>query len=73
MAVLCGMHTIQYSALSARLYLIRASLGPPVLNANGISIVQPFLQGSLVWQTDRQIHATRSVTTGRIYVHITAM
>jgi len=31
--------------------------------------IQPFLQGSLVWQTDRQTdHATRSVATGRIYV-----
>jgi len=40
--------------------------------------VQPFLQGSLVWQTDWQIyrptdHATRSVTIGRIYVRSTAM
>ena len=39
---------------------------------------QHLLQGSLVWQTDRQIdrpteHATRSVTIGRIYVHSTAM
>jgi len=39
--------------------------------------VQPFLQGSLQWQTDRQTdwpidHAGRSVTIGRIYVHTTA-
>ena len=32
--------------------------------------VQPFLQGSLVWQTD---HATWSVTIGRIYVPSTVM
>jgi len=36
--------------------------------------VEPFLQGSLPWQTDRQTdHATRSVTIGRIYVRITAI
>ena len=34
----------------------------------------PFLQGSLVWETDRPTdHATRSVTTGRMYVRSTAM
>jgi len=40
--------------------------------------LQPFLQGSLVRQTDRLTdrqtdHATRSVTIGRIYVRSTAM
>jgi len=40
--------------------------------------VQPFSQGSLVWQTDRQTdgqtdHDTRSVTIGRIYVRSTAI
>jgi len=48
-----------------------------VLNANGISIGSAVLQGSLCvtdWQTDRPTdHATRSVTTYRIYVHSTAM
>jgi len=43
-------------------------------NPNGISIGSAVLQGSLVWQTDRQTdHATRSVTIGRIYVRSTAM
>ena len=36
--------------------------------------VEPFLQGSRVWQTDRQTdHATRFVTIGRIYVRSTVM
>jgi len=36
--------------------------------------VQLFLQGSLLWQTDRLTdHATWSVTTGRIYIRRTAM
>jgi len=36
--------------------------------------VQPFLQGSLLWQTDWLAdHATGSVTIGRIYVRSTAM
>ena len=39
-----------------------------VLNPNGISMTSPFLQGSLVWQTDWQTdHTIRSVTTGRTY------
>jgi len=33
-------------------YLIRGSLGSP---ESSTQTVQPFLQGSLVWQTDRQI------------------
>ena len=37
-------------------------------------LIQPFLQGSLVWQTDRQTdHTIRWVTIGRIYVGGTAM
>jgi len=37
-------------------------------------LVQLFLQGSRSWQTDRLTdHATRSVTTGCIYVHSTEM
>ena len=37
-------------------------------------LMQPFLQVSLVWQTDRPTdHATRSVTLGRIYVRSTAI
>jgi len=57
------------------LHLIHGSLGPPESSTQTASrSVQPFLQGSLVWQTDRQTdHATRSLTTGRIYVHTTAM
>jgi len=42
------------------------SLGPPACSTQMASrSVQPFLQGSLVWQTD---HATRSITIGHIYV-----
>jgi len=47
-------------------HLIHGSLGPP---ESSIQVVQPFLQGSLVWQTDRLTdHATRSVTKGCIYI-----
>jgi len=60
-------------------HLIHGSLGPTKSSTQTASwSVQPFLQGSLVWQTDRQRdrpteHATRSVTIGRIYVRSTAM
>ena len=59
-AVLCGMPTIQYSTRSARLYLIRGSFGPPESSTQTASrSLQPFLQGSLVWQTDRQTNRPR--------------
>ena len=83
-------YTLQWDAphSPSKLPLPMGRSGPPsntwfpgptrVLNPNGISMVQLFLQGSLVWQTDRQTdrptdHATRSVTIGRIHVHSTAM
>jgi len=57
-------------------YLIHDSLGPsePITQMASRS-VQPFLQDSLLWQTDRQTdQATQSVTIGGIYVlHSTAM
>ena len=47
-------------------HLIHGSLGPPkFINQTASWSVQPFLQGSGLWETD---HATRSVTVGRIYV-----
>jgi len=56
-------------------HLIRGSLGPHESPSQTASqSVQPFLQGSLVWQTDRpRDHATRSVTVGCIYIRSTAM
>jgi len=54
--------------------LIHGSLGPPKSSTQTASqSVQSFLQGLLVWQTDRQTnrptdHTTQSVTVGRIYV-----
>jgi len=50
-------------------------LGPPEsLTQTASWLVQPFLQGWLVWQTDRPTdHATRSVTKESIYVRSTAM
>ena len=50
-------------------------LGPPKSSTQTAArSVQPFLQGSLVWQTDRPTdHATRSARIGRIYVRSTAM
>jgi len=52
-------------------HLIHGSPGPPKSSTQTAArSVQPFLQGSLVWQTDR---ATRSVRIGRIYVRSTAM
>ena len=51
------------------------TLGPPEsLTQTAFRLVQPFLHGWLLWQTDREtVHATRSVTIGRIYVRSTAM
>ena len=60
-------------------HLIYGSSGPPKSSTQKAArSVQPFLQGSLVWQTNRGTdrptdHATRSLRTGRIYVHSTAM
>ena len=56
-------------------HLIHGSPGPPKSSTHTAArSVQPFLQGSLVWQTDRPTdHATRSVRIGRIYVCSTAM
>jgi len=72
MAVLCGMPTIQYSAQSARLYLIGGSLGPPESSTQTASrVLKPFLQGSLGDKpTD---HATRSDTISSIYVRSAAI
>jgi len=47
--------------------------GPPESKSQTASrSVQPFLHGSLLWQTDRQTDGrqTRSVTIGRIYVYM---
>jgi len=51
-------------------HLIHVSLGPPDSTSQTASrSVQPFLQGSRLWQTDWQTdHANPSVTIGRIYV-----
>jgi len=56
-------------------HLIHGFLGPPESTTQMASqSVQPFLQDSLVWQTDRPTdHATPLVTIGRIYVYCTAM
>jgi len=56
-------------------HLIFGSVGPPVFSPQmATQSVQPFSQGSLVWQTDRPTdHATRSITIDRIYVRSTAM
>jgi len=72
MAVLCGMPTTEYSAVSARLYLISGSLGSLESSMQTASrSLQPFLQGSLGERpTD---HATWSVTISGIYVRSTAL
>jgi len=51
-------------------HLIHGTLSPLESSTQTASrSVQPFLQGSLVWQTDRtKDHTTQSITTGRIYV-----
>jgi len=56
-------------------HLIHGSLDPSKSSTQTASrSVQPFLQGSLVWQTEWLTdHATRSVTIGRICVRSTAM
>ena len=75
-------YTVQWSAHSPSklalpmwdldLHLIHGSLGPPQsLTQMASRSVQPFLQGSLLWHTDRRTnHATRSVIIGRIYVYV---
>jgi len=57
------------------LHLIHGSLCTPKSSTQTASrSVQPFLQGSLVWQTDRPTdHATRSITIGCIYERSTTM
>ena len=68
----CGMLTIQYAARSARLYLIHGSLGQPESSTRTASwSLQPYLQDSLVWQTDRPRYSVGPI--GRIYVSSTAM
>jgi len=60
-------------------HLIHVSPGPREFATQTASrSVQPFLQGSVVWRTDRPTdrptdHATWSVAIGRIYVCSTAM
>jgi len=52
------------------LHLTRGSLCPPDFSTQTASrLVEPFLQGSLMWQTDTPTdHATRSVTIGHTYI-----
>jgi len=63
---------LQQLYLNPHLSLHGSFFGPTwVLNPNGISI-DPYLQDSLLWQTDRQTdrptdNVTRSVTVGHIY------
>jgi len=53
--------------------VIHGSPGPPKSSTQTAArSVQPFLQGSLVWQTERPRY-TRSLRIGRIYVRSTAM
>ena len=76
MTVLCEMPTIQYSAGSARLYVIGGFFGLPESSTKMASrSVQLFLQGSLGDRpTNRPTdHATRSFAIGGIYVRSTAM
>ena len=58
---------------NVHLHVTYASLAPPQSTSQTTSrSVEPFLQGSRSWHTDRQTaHATPSVTTGRIYVRST--
>jgi len=65
---------------NVHLHVTHAYLGSPESTTKTASrSVQPFLQGSRLWQTNRQTdrptdrHATWSVTVGRIYVRSTAM
>ena len=58
-------------------HLIHGSRGPP-RSSTQMASRSPFLQGSLVWHTDRQTdrptdHATRSVTIDCIYIPSTVM
>jgi len=55
-------------------HLTHGSLGPPESSTQMASrSVQPFLQGSLVWQTDRPTdHTTQSVSIHCIHIHSTS-
>jgi len=54
------------------LYFTSDTLSPESSTQTASRLVQLFLQGSVVWQTDRLTdHATPSVTTDRIYVRST--
>ena len=71
MAALCGLPTIQYSAGSARLYLIVGSLGPPKSSTQTASrSLQSFCWAHFDRLTD---YVTASVTTAGIYVRSTVM
>jgi len=56
-------------------HVIHASLGPPESKSQMSSqLVQPFLQGSLLWLTHQMTdHAAWSVTIRHVYVRSTAM
>jgi len=56
-------------------HLVHGSLGPPESSTEtAYRSVQPFLQGSLVWQIDRPRYSVNnSVTVGDVYVRSTAM
>jgi len=74
MAVLCGMPTVQYSARSARIYLMGGFLGPPESSTQTVSrSLQSFLQGSLGdTRTDRQTDRSRySVNNNRRHLRTT--
>jgi len=81
-------YTLQWAPLSLKIapshrdlnpHLIHGSLGPPVLNPNGILIASAVFAGLndgwlVTRPTDRPTdHATRSVTVGRIYARSIAL
>ena len=70
---------LHYSTGDLNRHLIYGSLRPSESSTQTVSrSVQPFLQGSLLWQTYRPTdrptdHAPRSVTTGLMCIRSTAM
>jgi len=60
------MNTIQHSPRRSPLYVIGVSLGPPVLDANGIPIASAVFAGLTIWQTKKPHY---SVGNNRRHLH----
>jgi len=58
-------HNFPFTSGDLDLHIIHGSLDPASITQTASWVVQPFLHGSQLWETD---HAALSVTTGHIYI-----